>query len=248
MLAIQGYRGQNACHRMGGGRMNEGNGARIRILVASLQGVFCDAVRVALERESDLEVVAESRSTAEAVSAACEAQAEVVLLDASLPECGPDTVIVFGERVPACRLLFLADDHDEQTLVDVLEAGASGLLTKDRPLAELIAAVRAVHRDEMFIPQQMLGFLVSELIRRRKDRNDALVRTARLTPREREVLALLAQGLDTAEISRALVISPETARTHIQHVICKLGVHSRLEAAALIANTGILDELTTGGR
>jgi DNA-binding NarL/FixJ family response regulator len=227
--------------------MNEGESSRVRILV-SCQAVFCEALKVALEREPDLEVVAESESSPKAVAAASQNQVDVAILDASLPWSGVSAIGLFGEQAPACRLLFLAgNDDDEKSLTDVLEAGASGLLTRDRPFSELINAVRSVHRGEMFIPQHVLGPLVAELVRRRKDRNDALVRTAQLTPREREVLSLLAQGLDTSAIARSLVISPETARTHVQHVLCKLGVHSRLEAAALVANTSVLEDLMGQG-
>lgn len=218
----------------------------IRILIASVQALYSDAVKVALNNERDLEVVAESPTPTEAAEAACRSRADVAVLDGSIASGRADAVSAFGERVPACRVLFLADDSDQHQLADMIEAGASGLLTKNRPLSELIIAVRAVYGGDMYIPQHMLRPLVSELVRRRKDRSDALVRTGRLTPREKEVLALLAQGLDTGDIARALVISPETARTHIQHVLCKLGVHSRLEAAALIANTDILEELSRG--
>jgi DNA-binding NarL/FixJ family response regulator len=227
--------------------MTERESSRVRILV-SCQAVFCEAIKVALEREPDLEVVAESDTSREAVAAASRSRVDVAILDASLPWCGVNAIGLFGERAPSCRLLFLADDDDnEESLTDVLEAGASGLLTRDRPFAELINAVRSIHRGEMFIPQHVLGPLVTELVRRRKDRNDALVRTAQLTPREREVLSLLTQGLDTGAIARALVISPGTARTHVQHVLCKLGVHSRLEAAALVANTTVLEDLMGPG-
>jgi DNA-binding NarL/FixJ family response regulator len=222
--------------------VNDSN-STIRIVLVRVQALYAEAVKLALDQEQDLAVVAESPSPADGAEVACRASAHVAVIDGSLLDSGPAAIAAFGERVPACRVLFLADPRDEETLPDVLEAGVSGLLTKDRPLSELVAAVRAVHGGDMFIPQGMLRPLVSELIRRRRDRNDALARTSRLTPREKEVLALLARGLDTTEIARELVISPETARTHIQHVLCKLGVHSRLEATALIANTDILDAL-----
>ena len=89
----------------------------------------------------------------------------------------------------------------------------------------------------------MLGALLQRLIHRRRERDEALKRMAKLTRREREVLALLAQGADNDGIAQHLVISPETARTHIQNVLGKLDVHSRLEAAAFVTQNGILDDL-----
>jgi DNA-binding NarL/FixJ family response regulator len=93
----------------------------------------------------------------------------------------------------------------------------------------------------------MLGALLQRLIHRRRERDAALRRMAELTRREREVLALLAQGADNDGIAQRLVISPETARTHIQNVLGKLDVHSRLEAAAFVVQNGILDDLARTG-
>jgi two-component system nitrate/nitrite response regulator NarL len=89
----------------------------------------------------------------------------------------------------------------------------------------------------------MLGALLSELIRRRRAQDDVLRTMARLTRREREVLALVADGADNESIARSLLISPETARTHIQNVLNKLGVHSRVEAADFVLQNGILEDL-----
>ena len=106
-------------------------------------------------------------------------------------------------------------------LIEALEAEPAAIHEARAPFEELIGVVRAVHRGETLVPLQMLGALVSGLIRRRKDQEEALRRMGRLTRREREVLALLARGAGNVAIAEALVISPETARTHIQNVIGK---------------------------
>src|SRR5207247_3996261 len=142
-------------------------------------------------------------------------------------------------KVPDCRVIVFSAQEDEQVLVEALEAGASGYLSKGSPLANLIEATRAVHRGEALIPPRMLGAVLRRLIVRRRERDEALKRMARLTRREREVLALVARGEDNDGIAQHLVISPETARTHIQNVLGKLGVHSRLEAAAFVTQNGI---------
>ncbi|MGH2727436.1 MAG: LuxR C-terminal-related transcriptional regulator, partial [Actinomycetota bacterium] len=147
------------------------------------------------------------------------------------------------DRVPSCGVVLLAPNEDLQMLVAALEGGVNGYLTKDCPLSEMVEAARAVARGETLVPKQMLGPLLGRLIRRRRQQDEALNRLDRLTRREREILVLLAQGADNQTIAQVLVISPETARTHIQKVLGKLGVHSRLEAAAFVVRNGILEEL-----
>lgn len=218
----------------------------VRILLADEHALFREAVRVVLEAEADLEVVGDVGDGFQALIEARRAKPDCVILDADLSNCDGVTATRFiKERLPECRVLVVADQEDQQTLVEVLEAGASGYLTKESPLEDLIEAVRAVHRGDMLVPPRMLGSLVAGLIRRRREQDAALRRMSRLTRREREVLALLARGEGNVSIARALVISPQTARTHIQNVIGKLGVHSRLEAAMFVTQNRILGDLVS---
>src|SRR2546425_2600498 len=217
---------------------------RLRIILADEQSLFREAVKVVLESQPDIEVVAEARDGIQAVAVAEETRPDVALLDINLPNCdGIRATSMIKERVPDCKVLVLTGEEDQETLVEALEAGASGYLTKECPLSELMEATRAVHRGETLIPSRMLGALLSRLIRRRRAQDEALQRISKLTKREREVLAFLAEGRDNDGIAQALVISPETARTHIQNVLGKLGVHSRLEAAAFVIQNGILEDL-----
>lgn len=216
----------------------------MRILLADEHALFREAMRVVLENQPDLTVVAEAGDGLQAISEAERVRPEVALLDTDLPNCnGVRATYLIKERVPECRILVLATQEDQATLIAALEAGATGYLTKDRPLAELIEAARDVYRGETRIPRGMLGALLSRLIVRRREHDVALRRTAQLTRREKEVLALLADGADKHAIAQALVISPQTARTHIQNVLAKLRVHSRLEAVALVRRNGILEDL-----
>lgn len=217
---------------------------KIRILLADGQSLFREAVRAVLGAEQDLEVVGEASDGLQAMDQAGHLEPDVVLIDANLPNCdGIRATYWITDNVPACRVVVLTDTEDERVLSDAVEAGASGYLTKESPLAELIDATRAIHRGDTLIPRRMLGALLRRLIRRKREQDDALRRLARLTRREKEVLALLAEGGDNDAIAQALVISPQTARTHIQNVLGKLGVHSRLEAAAFVIQNGVLDEL-----
>jgi two-component system response regulator NreC len=217
---------------------------RIRILLADEQSLFREAVRSVLEAEPDFDVVGEARDGLQAVAEAERSQPDVVFLDAALPNCdGIRATGLIRERAPETRVLILCGEDDDRVLVDALEAGANGFLSKASPLAELIDAARSLFRGEILIPPRMMGDLLSRLIRRRREQNDALRTLSRLTHRERQVLRLLAGGADNDGIAQALVISPQTARTHVQNVLGKLGVHSRLEAAAFVNSSGLLDDL-----
>ncbi|MGZ4131506.1 MAG: LuxR C-terminal-related transcriptional regulator [Actinomycetota bacterium] len=218
----------------------------IRILLADQHALFREAVRTGLENEGDLHVVAQARTGPEAIEEAERSLPDVAIVDVDLPVTdAARTTGILLERVPHLRVLVLGLDEDWRRLVELLDAGVSGYLTREAPLADLIAATRSVHRGEVLVPPRMLGPLLTGLIRRRKEQDQAHDRIARLTRREREVLALLAEGADNDGIARVLVISPQTARTHIQNILGKLSVHSRLEAAAFVAQNGILPDLVT---
>jgi two-component system NarL family response regulator len=219
-------------------------GTEIRVLLADEHALFREAVKMVLDGEPDITVVAEARDGLRAVSEAERLTPHVALIDAGLPNCdGVRATQLIGKRVASCRVLVLASGEDLNLLEAAIRAGARGFLTKERPLDELIAAARALHRGETLVPPLMLGGLLARLTRRVREQDDAIRRIARLTRREKEVLALLAEGADNEGIAQRLVVSPQTARTHIQNVLSKLDVHSRLEAAMFVTQNALLDEL-----
>jgi DNA-binding NarL/FixJ family response regulator len=221
----------------------------LRILLADEQSLLREALRVVLEAEPDLRVVADVRDGLQAVAEADRARPDVALLHASLPSCdGISAIGLIKERVPNCKVVVFTDEEDQDALTRALEAGANGYLTKESPVDELIEALRAVHRGDTLVPSRMLGRLFDGLLRHRRDQDAAIRLMSDLTRREKEVLALLAEGAGNGAIAEALVISPETARTHIQNVLSKLGVHSRLEAATFVMQNGILDHLVPAPR
>jgi DNA-binding NarL/FixJ family response regulator len=204
----------------------------VRILVADKHSLFRQALRELLDEETDFEVVAEAGDDSGAVARATQAKPDLALVSTELSAGDSITAIeLINEHVSGCRAVIIAASDDPEVLLRAVEAGASGYITKGYALSDLMSAARAVHRGETVVPPRMLGGLIRQLLRRRRDEDEALARIARLTRRERQVLALLAEGGNKETIGRALFISPETARTHIQHVMAKLGVHSRLEAA-----------------
>jgi DNA-binding NarL/FixJ family response regulator len=216
----------------------------INVLIADEQSLFRQAVRSALETEEDLTVVAEAGDGLEAIEAADRFSPHIALIDTELPKVnGISATRTLRERVPGCKVLVLSNHQDQAALFDAMQAGANGYLTKAIPLAKLIEATRAVLRGETIVPPAMLGDLLSQLVQSKERQNDVLRRLSRLTRREREVLALLVEGADNDLVAQHLVISPETARTHIQNILSKLDVHSRLEALALVLRNNIVKEM-----
>jgi DNA-binding NarL/FixJ family response regulator len=220
---------------------------RVRLLLADKQALFREAMRVALESEGDLKVVAEARDGVQAVMEAERAAPDVALIDADLPRCiGVRAAGLIRERVPACGVVIVSSDDSSHLLEQALDVGARGFVTKSSPLSDLLSVTRAVDRGETLIPPGMLGALVGRWTQRHREQYEAVWLLSKLTKREREVLGLLIQGTGTEAIARSLVISPQTARTHVQNILSKLGVHSRLEAAALFNDSGVLEGLRHG--
>lgn len=216
----------------------------VRVLIADEHSLFLEAMRVALESEPTLEVVAEAHDGLQAAAEAERVQPDVAVVDANLPNGdGIRATRLIREVAPGCRVLVLSNEEDLRVVVAALQAGASGFLTRGAPLEDFLGATTTIHRGHAYLPQRILGDLLSWLLRRREEQGEALRRAARLTRREREVLSILADGGNNDAIAQALVISPQTARTHIQNVLSKLGVHSRLEAAAFVRRNDLSEDL-----
>jgi DNA-binding NarL/FixJ family response regulator len=216
----------------------------VRVLLADEHALFREAVRLVLDGERDMDVIAEAQDGLQAVAEAERTSPDVALLDASLPKCdGIQAAWLIRRRVPDCGVVIVTGREDPVFVERALEVGVKGFVTRSSGLSQLITITRAVHRGETIVPSTMLSELLGRLMRRRREQDAAFRRIAKLTRREREVLRLLVDGSGTETIARALVISPQTARTHIQNILAKLAVHSRLEAAALVNEAGIVDDL-----
>ena len=150
--------------------------------------------------------------------------------------------------MPNCRVLILGPRDDYRRLDRGPRRRRERLLDEGGAARGADPCRQGIAGGETLIPSRMLGPLLTNLLRRKKDQDRAHDRIARLTRREREVLALLADGADNDDIGRALVISPQTARTHVQNILGKLSVHSRLEAAAFVTQNGDLARTGHGRR
>jgi DNA-binding NarL/FixJ family response regulator len=208
---------------------------QVQVVVADTQALFREAVTKSIERMPGFRVVGAAGDQLQAIAIVETTRPDVVLVADSLEHGGQDAARLIGERAPQTRVVLLAEREDVDALISALEVGVRGCVTKSSKVPELIESLNAVARGETVIPRSMVGGVIDGLIGRDRERQEALQKIAKLTPREREVLALLAEGLNSQKIASRLVISPETARTHIQKILNKLGIHSRLAAATFAA-------------
>jgi DNA-binding NarL/FixJ family response regulator len=214
------------------------------ILIAEEQELFRSALRVALDNEGGLRVIAETANAPDTLKECSRTRPHLVLLAENSARSGstPATCADLLRLDPAPLVLVLADSDDAGLLVAVLDAGAIGYLTRASRLTDLVQSVHAALRGEACVPSRMLGGLLKELINRRRIVQATNDRISRLSHRERQVLAELTDGLDGDAIAARLFISPQTVRTHIQNVLAKLEVHSRLEATNLAREHGLVSE------
>jgi DNA-binding NarL/FixJ family response regulator len=216
------------------------------VLVSIDEALYRDAVRAAIDAEPDLCVAPDFGYGGDILNQARRCRPDVALLKAATS--GRATLELTKrllEEWPKCRVLLLMDQDDPALLVEALKVGARGCVTRDTPLRTFIDSVRLVRHGQLIVPSHMLQDVIGGLIHYGVVPSEALERIARLTARERIVLGLLAEGGSNQSIARALFISPLTTRTHIQNLLVKLGVHSRLEAAMFVARMGSVSPART---
>jgi two-component system response regulator DevR len=191
------------------------------------------AISQALESD-DITVVGEAASAEHALELAPQLRPDVLLVDIDMPGMnGVQLVRELAPRLPDTKMVMLTVSTTERNLVDALRNGASGYLTKDLGPEALQRAVRGIRRGELPMPRTVAARALHALARHapRAGSEDDPVAALGLSAREREVLALLTDGLTDREIAEALVISPRTVETHVSNVLHKLGVRNRAEAA-----------------
>src|SRR5918998_88292 len=206
------------------------DGTEIRVLLVDDHQLLTDALAQLLAHESDIQVTGVARTVAEAKSAAKD-RVDVVLMDYRLPDgTGADATRAIKARWPAAKVIMLTAISDDETVLDSIQAGADGYLTKDRAIEDVVSAVRAAHAGEILLPRSVV-FGIAQRVAAARERG-ARTPVEQLTPRELEVLRALSEGLSSKEICDRLYIAPNTLRTHVQNIMGKLRVHSKLEAVA----------------
>ncbi len=204
----------------------------LRVMLVDDHALVRAAVRQAITAP-DVEMVAEAATAEEALQRAPHVRPDVLLVDIDLPGMdGVNLVRELAPRLPDTRIVMLTVSSADHHLVDAMRYGAAGYLTKDLTPDALLRAVRSAHAGELAMPRRLAARLVHRFVeasRRPATTDDPAL--ASLSPRELEVLRLLADGLTDREIGEALTISPRTVETHVGSILHKLGVRNRAEAA-----------------
>jgi NarL family two-component system response regulator LiaR len=199
--------------------------------------VVREGLRTFLELQEGIEVCGEASDGVEATESAIRLRPDVVLMDLVMPRLdGIAAMRVLRERVPGARVIVLTSFLDDDKLLPALRAGAAGYLLKNADPQELARAVRAAHAGEALLDPVVAARLVEALAVRDDEPLD------RLTPREREVLQLMGRGFPNKRIARQLGVSEKTVKTHVGHVLAKLGVTDRTQAAIFAVRAGLVEE------
>ena len=213
---------------------------KTRILLADDHALVRRGLRLVLEAEPDMEVVGEAGDGAEAVRLALGAPADLAILDISMPRMtGLHAVAEIRRRRPALRCLMLSMHENERYLYEALKAGASGYVLKSAADRDLVQAVRAAMRGEPFLYPGAMTPLIEDYLRQARDGPE--IREDPLTPREREVLKLIAESRSNRQIASELVISEKTVERHRENILDKLGMHDRVELTRYAIRTGLIE-------
>lgn len=214
----------------------------IRVVLADDHAMFRSGIKALLESEGNIEVVGEASTGDEAVDLARRERPVVVVMDLSMPESDG---LEATRRIAALDLdvavLVLTVHAEEEYLVPVVEAGASGYLTKTSADRELIEAIRVVARGEVYLPPQATKLLLQEY--KASEANEDTDRLHKLSSREQEVLALTAEGYSSREIGKKLFISPKTVDTYRSRIMKKLKLNHRSELVRFALRVGLLKEV-----
>ena len=213
------------------------------MLLADDEGLVRSGFKVLLDLEDDITVVGEATTGAEAVERARATRPDVVLMDIRMPQLdGIDATreIANASGLDKVHVLILTTYDTDSNVFEALQAGASGFLLKDAGPAELLHAIRVVAAGEALLAPRITRRLIAQFTAQRAAAHDGENRLAVLTEREREVLALVGQGLSNDEIGAELFLSPATARTHVSHAMVKLGARDRAQLVVIAYQTGLV--------
>jgi DNA-binding NarL/FixJ family response regulator len=215
----------------------------IKVLLADDEGLVRSGFRVLLDLEADIVVVGEATTGAEAVEQVRATRPDVVLMDIRMPDLdGIEATrqIAKTAGLQQVRILILTTYETDAYVFDALQAGASGFLLKDAGPAELLHAIRVVAAGEALLAPRITRRLIAHFTASRVAAQAGENRLAVLTQREREVLALVGQGLSNEEIGAELFLSPATARTHVSHAMGKLRARDRAQLVVIAYQTGLV--------
>lgn len=214
----------------------------IKVLIVDDQALVRGGFRSILDGQPDLEVIGEAADGLQAIELAASHRPDVVLMDIRMPQLdgiSATSKIISATTAPPKVLILTTFDHDEY-VYRALQAGASGFLLKSAPPRELAGAIRTVAGGDALLSPEITRKLIEDYISRPHRPTTDPVTFEELTPRETEVLRLLAHGLSNAEIARRLYLSEPTVKTHVTRMLTKLGVRDRLQAVVLAYESGLV--------
>lgn len=211
-----------------------------RLLLVDDHAVVRSGLRMLLSAESDVEIVGEASTAAQAIEEAGVVKPDVILMDIGLPDLsGIDATREIKKRFPAISIVALTIHEDEEYFFKMLEAGASGYVPKRAAPEELLIAIRAAAAGEVYLYPSLAKLLVKDYLTQEHPA-DEKANLDGLTDREHEVLTYLAEGANNERIASALVISPKTVERHRENIMRKLNMHSRAELVRYAIRKGII--------
>ena len=209
--------------------------------------LLASALARILDAEAGVNVCGIVRTGADAAVMAVREKAAVVLMDFHLPDMtGPEAAALIRSAIPDVAIVFHSADDSETALLDAIDAGATAYLTKSATADQIREAVRRASTGQVLIPVALFAKAVARHRTQAGEQRDRERIASQFTARERDVLMLLAEGLDTIGMSQRLGIGPHTVEWHVRHLIEKLEVHSKLQALIAAARLGLIDPANHG--
>lgn len=210
---------------------------KIRVAIADDHRLFREGLRRLLELESDIEVVGEAKDGAEAVDMILATVPDIVLLDINMPKMDGGQVVKHLKNAGlVTKFVAITAYDDEEHLASLSALGINGYILKSSSMPDLISALHSVQGGESYVDPKVAGKLLSSFQKRKEEQEVMLL----LTQREKEVLFWLSQGFNNAEISAKMVLSEKTVKNHVSHLLKKLGLNDRTQAAVMAWRMGLV--------
>ncbi len=217
----------------------------VRVLIVDDHTLFRSGVKALIARQEDFEVVGEASDGLDGIKRAKELSPDVILLDLHMPGLsGREAVKILAEECPESKVVMLTVSEDAEDLIETLRNGASGYLLKNIDTQTLIDSIRRAADGDSVISPQMTSKLVRNIKSGPGAPAPAPAERDKLSPREREILGFLARGASNKEIARALDVAESTVKIHVQHILRKLNLTSRVQAAVYAVENGLAEGTT----
>lgn len=214
----------------------------IRVLIVDDHTLFRSGIRLLLQRQKGFEVVGEAGDGLEGVKLAKRLKPEVVLLDLHMPGTGGlEALQLLKEELPQTQVVMLTVSEDAQDLLEALQLGARGYLLKNIETDFLLDSIRRAASGESVMSPQMAGRLAEAVRMPQKNSKAAVAETNKLSPREAEIIVMLAAGASNKEIARKLELAESTVKIHVQGILRKLNLTSRVQAAVFAVEHGLVE-------